>query len=183
MLCRKTFHTVNSRFFTQGCTRVTYRSASKFYDLLGSKRDLAFYRDVACQSGTEALELGVGTGRVALALAHAGIQVLGLDSSSHMLGLAREKLAKEPEATQRRVTLRLGDMRNFDLNRSFPSSTFPPPPSTTTSPTTTSTAPSAASIPIYVPVDASPLIWIRHQRRQTERGGSTDTCLREIEWW
>ncbi len=120
MLRRKTFHVVNSLFSTQGCTRVTYRSASKFYDLFGSKRDVAFYRDVACQSGTEALELGVGTGRVALALAHAGIQVLGLDSSSHMLRLAHEKLAKEPEVIQRRVTFRLGDMRNFDLNRSFP---------------------------------------------------------------
>jgi len=99
---------------------VTYRSASKFYDLFGSKRDLAFYRDVACQSGTEALELGVGTGRVAIALAHAGIQVLGLDSSTHMLQLAREKLAKESEGVQRRVTLILGDMRDFDLKRSFP---------------------------------------------------------------
>lgn len=99
---------------------MTYRSASRFYDLFGSKRDLAFYRDVAHQSGTEALELGVGTGRVAIALAQAGIRVLGLDSSPHMLRVARTKLAQEPEAVRNRVTLTLGDMRAFDLDHSFP---------------------------------------------------------------
>jgi len=108
---------------------MTYRLAARFYDLFGSKNDLEFYRELALQSGKKALELGVGTGRVAIPLAKAGITVVGIDNSIHMLGVAREKLAKETEAVRGRVTLKRGDMRNFKLKQSFPliyipSSTF-----------------------------------------------------------
>jgi ubiquinone/menaquinone biosynthesis C-methylase UbiE len=99
---------------------MTYRLAAKFYDLFGSKNDLEFYRELALQSGNKALELGVGTGRVAIPLAKAGIRVVGIDNSVHMLGVAREKLAKETEAVRRRVILKRGDMRNFKLKQLFP---------------------------------------------------------------
>ncbi|MEA2090284.1 MAG: class I SAM-dependent methyltransferase [Thermoproteota archaeon] len=99
---------------------MTYRLAAKFYDLFGSKNDLEFYRELALQTGKEALELGVGTGRVAIPLAKAGITVVGIDNSVHMLRVAREKLAKETEAVRRRVILKRGDMRNFELKQSFP---------------------------------------------------------------
>ncbi|MFB0501624.1 MAG: methyltransferase domain-containing protein, partial [Candidatus Bathyarchaeia archaeon] len=65
-------------------------------------------------------ELGVGTGRVAIPLAKAAVTVVGIDNSIHMLGVAREKLAKETEAVRRRVILKKGDMRNFELKQSFP---------------------------------------------------------------
>jgi ubiquinone/menaquinone biosynthesis C-methylase UbiE len=108
---------------------MTYRLASKFYDLFGSKNDLGFYKELALQSGNKALELGVGTARVALHLAKAGITVVGLDSSVHMLKVAKEKLANEPESVRRRVILKKGNMRNFELKQVFPfiyipSSTF-----------------------------------------------------------
>jgi len=108
---------------------MTYRLAAKFYDLFGSKNDLEFYRELALQSGKRALELGVGTGRVAIPLAKAGITVVGLDNSIHMLRVAREKLAKETEAVRKRIILKRGDMRNFELQQSFrfiyiPASTF-----------------------------------------------------------
>lgn len=99
---------------------MTYRLAAKFYDLFGSKNDLEFYRELALQSGNKALELGVGTGRLAIPLAKAGIRVVGIDNSVHMLSVAREKLAKETEAVRRRVILKRGDMRNFKLKHSFP---------------------------------------------------------------
>ncbi len=99
---------------------VTYRRAAKFYDLFGSKNDLEFYRELALQSGNKALEVGVGTGRVAIPLAKAAVTVVGIDNSVHMLRVAREKLAKEPEAVRRRVILKKGDMRNFRLKQSFP---------------------------------------------------------------
>jgi len=97
--------------------------------LFGSKKDLEFYRELALQSGNKALELGVGTGRVAIPLARAGITVVGIDKSVHMLRVAREKLAREGEAVRKRVILKKSDMRNFDLKQSFPfiyipSSTF-----------------------------------------------------------
>lgn len=99
---------------------LTYTQAAKFYDLFGSKNDLEFYRELALKSGDKALELGVGTGRVAIPLARAGLRVVGIDTSIHMLRVAKEKLAKETEAVRRRVTLKKGDMRNFELKQQFP---------------------------------------------------------------
>lgn len=55
---------------------------------------VSFVSRLARSTGTErprALELGAGTGRLALPLAHAGIEVVGLDSSPEMLELLREK--------------------------------------------------------------------------------------------
>lgn len=99
---------------------ITYRLAAKFYDLFGSKNDLEFYRELALQSGNKALELGVGTCRVAIPLAKAGITVVGIDNSVHMLRVAKEKLAKETETIKNRVILKRGDMRNFKLKQLFP---------------------------------------------------------------
>lgn len=69
---------------------MTYRLAAKFYDLFGSKNDLRFYRELALQSGKRALELGVGTGRVAIPFAKAGITLVGIDNSVHTLSRQRE---------------------------------------------------------------------------------------------
>jgi ubiquinone/menaquinone biosynthesis C-methylase UbiE len=107
---------------------LTYRLAAK-YDLFGSKDDLEFYRELALQSGESALELGVGTARVAIPLARVGVRMVGLDNSEYMLEVARAKLAKEPKAVQDRVTLMRGDMMNLKLDQTFslvyiPASTF-----------------------------------------------------------
>ena len=99
---------------------MTYRQAAKFYDLFGSKNDLEFYKELALQSGSKALELGVGTGRLAIPLAKAGIKVVGIDNSVHMLRVARQKLAKENEFVKSHVVLKRGDMRNFELKQKFP---------------------------------------------------------------
>ena len=108
---------------------LTYRLAAKFYDLFGSKDDLEFYKELALRSGGNALELGVGTARVAIPLARAGVMVVGIDNSEHMLEVARKKLAKEPESVRDRVTLKRCDVRNFELEQAFhliyiPASTF-----------------------------------------------------------
>jgi cyclopropane fatty-acyl-phospholipid synthase-like methyltransferase len=88
--------------------------------LFGSKNDIKFYEELALQSGSQALELGVGTARVAIALAKAGITVVGIDNSIYMLKVAKNKLAEESEIIRRRVILKRGDMRNFNLKRLFP---------------------------------------------------------------
>jgi SAM-dependent methyltransferase len=72
-----------------------------------------FYLDLAGRSGGAVLEIGVGTGRVALQLVEAGIQVTGLDASAAMLAIASEKAAKADFA--KRLRLERGDMRTFDL--------------------------------------------------------------------
>jgi len=108
---------------------VTYGLAAEFYDLFGSKNDIEFYKELALQNIGKALELGVGTARVAIPLAKAGVTVVGIDSSVHMLRIAKEKLAKESVAVRKRVILKKGDMRNFELKKAFsfiyiPASTF-----------------------------------------------------------
>ena len=71
--------------------------------------DIPFYVDLAVQSDGPVLELGVGSGRVAVPTALAGIPVVGVDTSPAMLELARRRA--EPHA----VDLRLieADMRSL----------------------------------------------------------------------
>ena len=54
--------------------------------------DVAFYRRLAESAGGPVLELACGTGRVAIALAEAGNDVVGLDLSEPMLRVAERAL-------------------------------------------------------------------------------------------
>ena len=106
-----------------------YGPASKFYDLFRSGEDIDFYRRLAANCGGKALELGVGTAKVAIEVARSGVEVWGVDASQYMLDVAREKLKMENATVRRRVKLQLGDMRDFHFEEEFslvyiPSSTF-----------------------------------------------------------
>ena len=74
---------------------------------------------MAHEAAGPVLEIGCGTGRVLIPTARAGVEIIGLDSSSKMLGACREKLALEPDEVQSRVKLAKGDIRRFDLNKRF----------------------------------------------------------------
>lgn len=91
-----------------------YDVCARTYDLEYGKLtdDLDLYADLARETGGPALELAVGTGRVALAVARAGAPVVGVDSSPAMLAKLRAKLAKEPGLD---VTPVEGDMRTADV--------------------------------------------------------------------
>ena len=78
-----------------------------------------YFLAAAKDAGGPCLELGVGTGRVALALAGNGLDVVGIDVSTGMLDVAREKLAQETTEVRERVTLVEADMRSFDLGEEF----------------------------------------------------------------
>jgi SAM-dependent methyltransferase len=56
--------------------------------------DLDLYLNFAARCEGSVLELGCGTGRVALALAQAGLDVVGIDESASMLELARVRVAE-----------------------------------------------------------------------------------------
>jgi SAM-dependent methyltransferase len=71
--------------------------------------DVQFYRDLAAGAGREVLEIGCGTGRVAVELARSGRSVTGVDRSAAMLARCRERLAAEPEMVRQRVRLVHGD--------------------------------------------------------------------------
>ena len=83
----------------------------------GVPGDVDFFQRLgreAHTAGQPLLELACGTGRVALPIAREGVRVVGLDLSSAMLGLAREK--SEGLSTVRWVE---GDMRAFELPERF----------------------------------------------------------------
>lgn len=71
--------------------------------------DVGFYVDQALASGGPVVELAVGTGRIAVPIAEAGVAVIGIDSSPEMLAGARE--AAEAAGVGNLVDLRVGDMR------------------------------------------------------------------------
>ena len=61
------------------------------------------------------LELACGTGRLLLALAERGHQVVGLDRCHGMLRLVQQRLAQAADAVRKRVSLVQGDMTAFEL--------------------------------------------------------------------
>ena len=57
---------------------MSYREgAERFYDLFGAKDDAPFYIELANRHGDKALELGVGTARLAIQLAREGVETWG----------------------------------------------------------------------------------------------------------
>jgi SAM-dependent methyltransferase len=71
--------------------------------------DVDFYVEEALAAGGPVVELGVGTGRIAVPIARAGIRVIGVDSSAAMLAVAQE--AARAAGVEELVDLRRGDMR------------------------------------------------------------------------
>ena len=101
---------------------------AEFYDHIAQYRqrqDVDFFVDQARDTGGPVLELGCGTGRVLIPTARAGIEIVGLDLSASMLEQCREQLAREAHEVQDRVQLVHGDMRNFNIEKSFKLVTIP----------------------------------------------------------
>lgn len=102
----------------------TYRVMARHYDSAYAQMkelvDAPFYFDLAKESRGPVLEIGCGTGRVLLPIAHAGIEIHGLDASPHMLNILKTRLTAEPTAVRRKVHLHKGDMRRFRVRRKFP---------------------------------------------------------------
>lgn len=105
-----------------------YQFVAEFYDYVApyrDRQDVSFFVDAALVSGGPVLELGCGTGRVLIPTARAGIRIVDLDLSTHMLSLCSAHLQKEPRDVQERVDLVQADMRKFDLKQSFKLITLP----------------------------------------------------------
>lgn len=94
----------------------------EYYDRAYRSRrdDVAYYVRTGRLSGGPVLEYGVGTGRIALPLARAGIAVTGVDLSPEMLAALDGHLARENEEVRARVSAVRGDMRSVRLGKRFP---------------------------------------------------------------
>lgn len=99
-----------------------YKNAAKYYDYDNRDNltaDIPFYHEYAQRTGKEILELGCGTGRVAIPLAIAGYCITGLDLSDSMLNIFKEKLENVTEQVKNRVKLIKGNMSNFLFDNKF----------------------------------------------------------------
>src|SRR3954469_21473590 len=87
-----------------------YDKIARLYDPWSRSvvEDVSFYVEEAVRSGGPMLELGVGTGRIPVPAAAAGIDVVGIDTSAGMLEVARERA----ELAGVELDLRQGDMRD-----------------------------------------------------------------------
>jgi SAM-dependent methyltransferase len=81
--------------------------------------DVEYYVELARATGGPVLEYGIGNGRVALAIARAGVEVHGIDLSRPMLDDLEKRLAKERPATRARVRFDHDDMRTARIGRTF----------------------------------------------------------------
>ena len=104
-----------------------YESWAEWYDIFYStadNADIEFYHGICNASGGPILEIGVGTGRVAIPLARQGMEVVGVDLNEPMLKIAQQN-ALTVAPLQGSLKLIQADMRNFDLQRRFPVVTLP----------------------------------------------------------
>jgi SAM-dependent methyltransferase len=100
-----------------------YDPIARVYDpwSVSVTEDVGFYVEEARAAGGPVLELGVGTGRIAIPIAADGIRVVGVDSSPGMLEVARERAALAGV----QLDVRLGDMRDPPVDETFPLVTIP----------------------------------------------------------
>ena len=95
-----------------------YDSIARLYDPWSASvvEDVPFYLEEARRAGGPVVELGVGTGRIAVPLACDGIRVIGVDSSRGMLEVCAERARVAGTA----VDLRLGDLRDPPVDERVP---------------------------------------------------------------
>jgi SAM-dependent methyltransferase len=87
-----------------------YDSIARLYDpwSVSVTEDVGFYVDLALRAGGPVVELGVGTGRIAVPTAAAGVRVIGVDSSRGMLEVCAEAAATA--GVSHLLDLRVGDL-------------------------------------------------------------------------
>ncbi len=78
---------------------------------------MPFWRTLAVNAGGRVLELGCGTGRIALPLGRAGVTLAGIDRSEPMLARARQRVRRA--RLQHRVLLVRGDIRHLPFAQPF----------------------------------------------------------------
>jgi SAM-dependent methyltransferase len=95
-----------------------YDAISELYDpwSVSVTEDVGFYLAEARRAGGPVVELGIGTGRIAIPIAADGIRVIGIDSSPGMLDVCRRRA----ELAGVELDLRLGDLREPPVDERVP---------------------------------------------------------------
>jgi SAM-dependent methyltransferase len=95
-----------------------YEGSANLYDLFDEKPNVEFFCHYAEQAG-EILDIGAGTGRIALPLAERGVRVTCVEPSPAMRREFERKLAQRSNLAAR-IRLIAADARSFDAGRTFP---------------------------------------------------------------
>jgi SAM-dependent methyltransferase len=96
----------------------SYDAIAELYDpwSVSVVEDVGFYLEEARKSGGPVVELGVGTGRIAVPVAAEEIRVIGVDSSRAML----EVCARRAALAGVQLDLRVGDLRKPPVDERVP---------------------------------------------------------------
>lgn len=84
------------------------------------RADVAFYRMLADERGGPILDLGCGSGRMAIPFLEDGHQVVGVDLSAQMLARAQARRLRLPTPARRRGLFVRGDLRRLPVRGAFP---------------------------------------------------------------
>ena len=103
-----------------------YEKTAHLYDLFDTKENIEFFYHYASEAG-EILDIGAGTGRIAIPLAERGVRVVCIEPSPAMRRESQKKLSERRELSKN-IELIGGDAMSFDLGRklsaAFLSGTF-----------------------------------------------------------
>jgi SAM-dependent methyltransferase len=94
-----------------------YERSAHLYDLFDDKENVDFFGHYAARAG-EILDVGAGTGRIAIPLTERGIHLVCVEPSPAMRDQFRKKVDRRPDLRDR-ITLVPGDAASFRLERTF----------------------------------------------------------------
>ncbi len=95
-----------------------YEKCAHLFDLFATEEKQGFFVHYGVEAG-EILDIGAGTGRIAIPLAEKGVKVWCVEPSPAMREQFEKKLKDRPELAEN-VQLIAGDASSFNLNRTFP---------------------------------------------------------------
>jgi SAM-dependent methyltransferase len=95
-----------------------YEKSAHLYDLFDQKENIRFFGHYAIP-GEEILDIGAGTGRIALPLAEKGVRVVCVEPSPTMRDQLRARLAGCPDLNDN-IEVVAASAASFDLKRTFP---------------------------------------------------------------
>jgi SAM-dependent methyltransferase len=94
-----------------------YEKSAHLYDLFDEKANIEFFFYYASQA-TDVLDIGAGTGRIALPLARRGVKIVCVEPSQAMRREFEIKLARQPDLATY-IHLVAGKANSFNLGRTF----------------------------------------------------------------
>lgn len=94
-----------------------YEKAAHLYDMFDRKKNIEFFLHYGLEAG-EILDVGAGTGRIAIPLAEKGVKLFCVDPSPAMRREFEKKLVQRPDLAHK-IEIAPDDAAHFDFHRSF----------------------------------------------------------------